>query len=258
MTININEQTDKYTLEGLFPISIAEKDCSDTVKPVVILNYMQDLAEKSINKYDKRFGCEELLKAGLGWFLIRYRIEFENDAKGIKEIKIQTESRGAQKMTAYRDFEVFDNISGKRLLRATSSWLIVNLNNKYVVNISKNYPEFLTFSERDDDLKLQKLQVIEDFDKEKFFEIRYDDLDINNHVNNTVYIAWALEALDYDFRVSHQIKTLDIYFKHEAKYGDRIQSLVKFCEETLSTEHVIKNAETGEVLCLLKASFIKN
>ena len=47
---------------------------------------------------------------------------------------------------------------------------------------------------------------IESVDCEKTFHVRYDDLDINNHVNNTVYITWALEALDCDFRKSHNIK----------------------------------------------------
>ena len=50
---------------------------------------------------------------------------------------------------------------------------------------------------------------------------------MNGHVNNTVYVTWAMEALDYDFRIQHKLKTLDIYFKHEVKYGDDILSIVK-------------------------------
>lgn len=255
MTIVINKDTDKVTLEEKFPVSISEKDCSNKIKPIVVLNYMQDLAAKSIDKYNSKYSCEELLKNGLGWFLIRYRVEFENDLQDIKELKVQTECRGCQKMTTYRDFEVFDNNSGKRILRATSSWLIVDLNSKSVVNIAQKYPDFLPFTKREDDLSLQKLKSLTDFDTEKIFTVRYDDLDINNHVNNTVYIEWAIEALDYDFRKSHNIKTLDIYYKHEAKYGDDIVSQVKYNEENKTTEHIIKNTKTGEELCLLKAEY---
>ena len=46
-------------------------------------------------------------------------------------------------------------------------------------------------------------------------------LDLNGHVNNTVYITWAMEALDYEFRSKHKLKTLDIYFKHEVKIWRR-------------------------------------
>lgn len=257
MTILINEKTDKFTYESIFPVSISETDCAGRVKPIVILNYMQDIAEKSINKYNKKLSCDELISNGLGWFLIRYRIEFENNLQNIKELKIQTESRGSQRLNAYRDFEVFDNISSKRILRATTSWLIVNLNSKSVINISQEYPELFSYTKREDDLILQKLKTPDTIDFEKLFSVRYDDLDVNKHVNNTTYITWALETLDYNFRNSHTLKNLDIYFKHEAKYGDDILAQVKYNSANSTTEHIIKNAKTGEDLCQLKAEYMK-
>jgi medium-chain acyl-[acyl-carrier-protein] hydrolase len=258
MTIKITQENEKYTLKEIFPISIAETDCTHRVKPVVIFNYMQDVAEKSIDKIGHEYSCSELLKKGLGWFLIRYRIEFDFQPCNVKEIEIFTESRGCQKLTAYRDFEVFDKISKNRILRATSSWLIVDLAKKSVVNIQKGFPEFFEFHPKEDDLTLRKLKPIDRVDFEKVFSVRYDDLDINKHVNNTVYITWALEALDYDFRLNYGLKSLDIYFKHEAKYGEDIISQVKINQEDLTTEHVIKNSVTGEELCLLRAEFAKN
>ncbi len=245
------------TLESICHVSISEKDCQNTVKPVVILNYMQDLAADSINLYDERYCCEELLRNGQGWFLIRYRIEFDDYDKGVKELKVKTESRGCQKMTAYRDFEVLDNKTGERILRATSSWFIVDIAKKSVVNIAQTYPDFLKFEKRENDIELRKLKSISEFDSEKRFQVRYDDLDINRHVNNTVYIGWALEALDYDFRISHRLKSMDIYFKHEVSYGEDVLSCVKYDSENCATEHMIKNAQTGEELCLLRAEYVK-
>ena len=79
---------------------------------------------------------------------------------------------------------------------------------------------------------------------------------MNGHVNNTVYITWAMEVLDFDFRSKHKLKTLDIYFKHEVKYGDDIISSVKIDRENLTTEHLITDANIGEEVCLLKASYV--
>lgn len=252
----IIDQNIKTAMQMTCPISISETDCCHKVKPVVIFNYMQDLAAKSIEHYDSNFSCEELLKKGLGWFLIRYRIEFDEIPKDVKELLVKTECRGAWKMTTFRDFEVFDNTSGLRILRGSSSWFIVDLNKKSVVNIAQEYPEFLKFEKREDDLVLQKLRTIDNFDFEKEFTVRYDDIDMNNHVNNTVYITWALETLDYDFRTTHDLKTLDIYFKHEVKYGDNVLSQVKIDKDNNISRHVIKNASTGEELCLLQAEFV--
>lgn len=250
-------ENSKYTLYDNYTVSIAETECSRRVKPVVLLNYMQDLAEKSIAKIGEQYSCDGLAQRGYGWFIIRYRIEFENNLAGLKDIKIKTESRGCQKSTFYRDFEIYDNISKKRILRAVSSWLIVDLQKKSIVNIEKEYPEFLEFEQREDDLKLNKLRPINRVDKEKIFEIRYDDLDINNHVNNTVYITWALEALDYEWRQNHTIKSIDVYFKHDVEYGEPILSQVCIDEENTVTEHLIKNANTDENLCLLRIEYNK-
>ena len=248
---------DRTTLEGIYPVSISEIDRQYNLKPAVLFNYMQDLAAKGITYYDEKYSWDELYKKGLGWFLIRYRVEFDNYPVHVSEITIHTESRGCQRLNAYRDFEAFDKVTGKRLLRGMSSWMIVDLKNKSVQNIQSEYPDFPSFEKREDDLELRKLRSIDRVDDEKLFHVRYDDLDINNHVNNTVYITWAMEVLDYEFRASHCLKTIDIYFKHDVKYGEDIISHVKYDKENLTTEHVIKNASTGEELCFIKAQYCK-
>lgn len=231
---------------------MSEQDMNYSIKPAALLNLMQDTASRNIS--NTPFGNIELNNEGLGWFLVRYRIEFDKYPTGINEIVIQTENRGTLRQTAYRDFEVFSP-KGDRLLRATTSWLMVDLENKSLVNIEQKFPEITKFSKREDDLQLQKLKSLSDWDKEITFHVRYEDLDMNGHVNNTVYISWVMEALDFEFRKRHSIKTMDIYYKHEVRYGEDILSLVKMDYENKISQHVIKNKQTGEELCLVKMSF---
>lgn len=115
MTINFNESNKACTLERICPISISETDCNHKIKTSVLFNFMQDLAAKSIDTYGHQYSCDGLAKNGLGWFIIRYRVEFDEYPKDVKEIKLQTESRGCQRMTSFRDFEIFDNESGERI-----------------------------------------------------------------------------------------------------------------------------------------------
>ena len=60
---------------------------------------------------------------------------------------------------------------------------------------------------RENDLEYGKIRLPESFDITKTFEVRYDDLDVNKHVNNANYIVWALEVLnmDLDVRVGYWI-----------------------------------------------------
>jgi len=50
---------------------------------------------------------------------------------------------------------------------------------------------------------------------------------------------------------------MDIYFKHDITYGEDIISQVMYNKESNTTEHLIKNASTGEELCLLRAEFVQ-
>ena len=76
---------------------------------------------------------------------------------------------------------------------------------------------------------------------------------MNGHVNNTIYMSWAIEALDMDFLNTHNIKNIDIYFKHEVRYGDDIISLA-YVQDDYS-EHLIKIAQTGEEVCLIRIEY---
>lgn len=257
MPILLTKENERCTMERVFPVSIAETDCTHCVKPVVILNYMQDLAYYSIEKYDKKFGCNGLAQMGLAWFIIRYHIEFENNPIDVKQLKVLTESRGVKRLNAYRDFEVYDNLTGNKILSAASSWFIVDTESKSVINAQKIFPDLNLYQEREGDLELAKLKSPERIDYEKTFHVRYDDIDVNNHVNNTVYITWALEALDYDFRKSNKIKSLDIYFKHDVSYGEDVISQAKYNPEDNTTEHVIKKLSNNEELCILKIGFVQ-
>ena len=257
MTIMITSKNENCIHSAIHPVSIAEADCMHRIKPVLLFNHMQELAAAGIEKYDIRYGWESLLKQGYAWFLMRYRVEFDSFPYDVSEIKVVTESRGCRRMYAYRDFEVFDNSTGQRILTAASCWFVVDINNKSIINIQKEFPEFLAYQDRENDLEFQKIRPIDSFDSEKVFHVRYDDLDINNHVNNTVYITWALEAFDYDFRKSYNLKAMDIVFKHEITYGEDVLSQVKYDKENCVTEHLIKNASTGEELCLIRAEFVK-
>ncbi len=239
-----------YTLEKTYPITMNELDMNYSIKPAALLNLMQDVASRNIS--NTPFGNVELNNEGLGWFLVRYRIEFDNYPTAINEIKIQTENRGTLRQSAYRDFEVYTT-DNQRILRATTYWLMVDLNTKSLVNIEQKFPAITKFEKRGDDLHLQKLKSLDSWDKEQIFHVGYNDLDMNGHVNNTVYVMWAMEVLGFEFLNTHKLKTLDIYYKHELRYDQDVLSCVKINDNI--TEHVIKDAKSGKEACLIKAEF---
>ena len=223
------------------------------LKPSVLLHFLQDMA--SDNAESLGFGYSYIIKNNLAWFLLKYRIEFEDYPSRISDLKLTTEPRGYNKLFAFRDFAIYD---GEKLLgRAASTWSLVNIETKNITPVHDALnlnPYMQPFEKREDDLVYEKIRPIEKIDLQKVFEVRFDDIDVNNHVNNANYIIWAFEPLGFDFRSKKKLKTLDIVFKKEIKYGNKILSQIEINEN--KTNHVLKNADTNEDLCLISAKWI--
>ena len=229
-------------------------DCDLVLKPGAMLQFLQDLA--SDNAESLGFGYSYIIKHNLAWFLLKYRLEFDDYPEGIYDLTIKTEPRGYNKMFAYRDFYISHN--GKQIGRATSTWTLVDLTAKSMANaadILAGNKYMVQHEKREDDLSYGKIRLPENFDIEKSFEVRFDDLDVNRHVNNANYIVWAIEPLDFNFRRSHKLKTVDMMFKKEITYGSVVNVYIK--KDDNITTHLLKNAETGDELCLVNAEWVK-
>jgi len=236
-------------------IRYSEMDCNLVLKPFALLQFLQDLASENAEFLD--FGYSYIIKHNLAWFLLKYRIEFDDYPEGLYELTIETEPRGYNKFFALRDFAILHK--GKKIGRAASSWALVDIETKSMANVAQTLaanPNISEYEKRENDLIYGKIKLPETFEKEKIFEIRFDDLDVNKHVNNVNYIIWAFETLDFDFRLTHKLKALDMQFKKEITFGSKVLSEARVNEDG-TTVHLLKNAETGEELCLVQGEWIK-
>ncbi|MBP7211702.1 hypothetical protein KBA27_02600 [bacterium] len=238
----------KYAFEKKYPIDYHQTDLKNVLKPSALLNILQDIA--TINAEMLGFGYSFTYPKNYGWFLIKYRMEFENYPQNLTECIVRTEARGLSKLMASRDFEL-SSTDGKKLGRISSQWLLIDLESKRILPIKKVLDFVDDFQKREDDLQFPKLKPIEKVDFEKTFEIRYDDIDINQHVNNANYVIWATEPLPFEFLTNNKIKTLDIIYKKEIAYGNNVISSVEFDENNKISHHVLKNATNNDELCFL-------
>lgn len=237
----VNGYTEKIT------VKYSETEQNLAMKPYALLNFLQDIASK--NAEDKGFGYSTIYPKNYAWFLIKYRMEFEEYPFDIQELELTTEPRGCNKLFAFRDFELKKD--GKIIARMASQWAIVDIATRSMVPVNNALDELSdmpALTKRDDDLKYNKITQITDVQLEKEFEVRYNDLDVNGHANNGNYIVWAFEPLSFDFRNNKQIKNIDMMFKKEARFGEKLFSQVQFKDE-LTTLHKLINKD-GEELFL--------
>lgn len=234
-------------------LKYSEMDHNLALKPYSLLNFLQDIASENAEKHG--FGYSFVSKNNLAWFLIKYRMEFDNYPVNVSELTLITEPRGYNKFFAYREFELFN--ADIRLGRIFSVWTLVDINLRTPVLISsaiENHPVMIPYQKKSDELSFSKLKTVENPELIKEFEVRYNDLDVNGHANNGNYIVWAFEPLTYEFKTNHKIKTLDMMYKKEAKFGEKLIVEVSFKDEN-TTVHIVKN-EQAEDLCIVECNWI--
>lgn len=234
-------------------VKYSEMDHNLTLKPFSLLNFLQDIASESAENLG--FGYSFMSKNNLAWFLIKYRMEFNEYPIGIYDLTLTTRPRGYNKLFAYRDFEILQD---ERLLgRIFSMWSIVDINVRTTIPIAsviQNNENMQQYQKQESDLSFSKIKPIQHISLEKEFEVRFNDLDVNGHANNGNYIIWAFEPLSFEYKTNKKIKTLDMMFKKEAKFGEKIVTQIEFLDEN-NTVHILKNIN-GDELCLVQVEWI--
>jgi len=226
------------------------------VRPVAILNYLQEVAGNHAEQLG--FSVNNLLPRGLTWVMSRSHVCFLRDAAVGEDLLVRTWPSGRRGLHAMREYEIFA-ADGQQVAVGTSSWVIVDLESRRPVRIDKVIPSYPLISRRalDDDFKA--LPRLEASDYELDFRVRLGDLDINQHVNNVVYAAWALEVLPEAWQQQYRPASIEIAYRAEALFGDRILSRVQSCADGVAPGflHQLSSGLDGRELTRLRTVWRK-
>lgn len=206
------------TLE--FQVRTFDVDYSGRLKLRAFLNFLQEAAAE--HAFRLGVAMDVMAQKNLVWILSRYHILLSRYPVlgGVLSVKTWPSVRAGT--FTLREFEVTD--AQGLVLQATTSWLALDIQKKRPVSIGDMVPDFPLFSKRaiEDDFK--PLPVVERIDLEMKFPVLQSDLDINRHVNNVVYIQWAVENVPEDVLFDSRPAEIEINYRAEAFYGDRIIS----------------------------------
>lgn len=207
----------KYVKEYI--IRSYECDRNNNLRLVTLMNIFQDVAD--INAAQLGLGLDYCLSKGLAWVGSNYEILVDRLPKLHEKIRIVTWPAVEKKLGAVRDFEVYGE-DGKRIIAASSLWILINFERKRPVSLRDNLPEYQIIPNRALDTEFEKIGEVSRSDVETKFRVRFDDIDLNKHVNNAVYVLWASEAVDPEFRLTHNPRRIEINFKKEGLIGEKI------------------------------------
>ncbi len=235
-----------------YAIHTYETDDRGLVKTVSLLNFLQD----SAGEHAGRLGLSvlDLVKRRMTWVLSRYHILVHRYPAMGERLEVTTWPSGKGGHFATRDFEVAD-ANGGPVLSATSSWMIIGLERKQPLKVDDIIDIPYALDKRALDDPFASLPVPSARDAELRFRVESVQIDWNRHVNNAVYVQWALEAVPAEILRKSRPVELEISYRAEAFYGEEVLSVVQAVPDTAAGPaylHQILNAASGAELTRLR------
>ena len=193
-----------------------------------------DLAQEAagLHAVHLGFGYEDLIKNNTAWILSRVNIKFVDTPMWRDDITLTTWHKGADRLFFLRDFLVTDS-EGRERIKATTSWLVLNLETRRLVRDPMLMEEGTVCTENVIEAPADKVQMPKDVEAELALEhvVAYSDVDMNAHTNNAMYMQWAMDAVDYETASSRPVKEVTINFNHETKAGDVVSVYRAYVEK---------------------------
>ncbi|MCL1891891.1 MAG: thioesterase [Alphaproteobacteria bacterium] len=222
-------------------------DRHGVIRPVMLMNELQAIADTHAEILGA--GRTFCLSNNIAWVVTHYLIDIAELPRDGEELEFVTWPSRHDSLKAVRDFEIRGS-DGRVMVRATSQWVMIDLDRRMPVRLSDRLPQGWTvIEERALDLPFEKFPDFETGSCTEF-QTRYDDVDVNQHVNNAVYASWATESVGFDFRDSHLLRKIFINFKKEISSGVP-EIIVESKLEGAISRHMIKSGETehANIVC---------
>mgnify|MGYP006302811717 CR=1 FL=1 len=166
-----------------------------------------------------------LQEEGKSWVLTDIRIDYLSPMpRWRSRLTVDAWTRKIHGFRIYRDFAGYD--TGENLIaQGTSSWIVIDeatrrpqkpggIAEKIGITEEAVFPGF----------RFGKLDPVESGEYTEWsFPVTSFDIDFNNHMSNIRYITAALEAIPYEYRCSHALRSLTVKYSAEALLGNEIR-----------------------------------
>ncbi|WP_068673156.1 acyl-[acyl-carrier-protein] thioesterase [Oceanobacillus sp. Castelsardo] len=204
-----------------YHIDLRDVDFKKELKLSALFSYFQEIASLAASSLG--LGIDTLQKGnGLAWVLTKIRVDVERLPVWGEEITIETWPLEPGKLNFDRDYIVRDK-DGKSIIRAISSWVIIDLKDRKLkrsTSVPFTFPTPIVDRAIKDTFR--RLKHIEQAETVYTKRIGYSDVDFNGHLNNSKYIDYIMDCFDINNHKKYDVTSIEVDFMHEALPGESI------------------------------------
>ncbi len=168
-----------------------------------------------------------LHERGIGWILVRNAIHFDGLPTILDKVKLETWHSGVRGPYYSRDYRMLKE-NGEVLIRATSSWVLMDIASRSIVKpdaISDIFPQEPQCAERALQPDAPKVIFPRDAVKEDAGThiVSYSEIDYNLHANNGRYPGWAMDCLPVEVTTGKTVTDFYLNYNREIRLGGEVQ-----------------------------------
>ncbi|MDR1170766.1 MAG: hypothetical protein LBK97_08045 [Prevotellaceae bacterium] len=174
------------------------------------------------------FGWDALSENNFFWALSRIKVQIGDYPLWKDSIFVETWAKVPDNVMAYRDFEIYSP-NGKKILSATSAWLILNMETRKPQRIALMKDKFpAPYNRIALDIRLGKLPQHKILTNDYAMNtVPYSAIDVNGHVNNTLYIQWVIDSFPIDYILNHDVYDIEINYLQEAMASQQYYVIIE-------------------------------
>ncbi|MDU2238250.1 acyl-[acyl-carrier-protein] thioesterase [Streptococcus mitis] len=221
-----------YQMKMKIPFDMADMNGHIKLPDVILLSLqVSGMQSIELGVSDKTI----LEEHNLVWIITDYDIEVVRLPRFAEEITIETEALSYNRLFCYRRFTIYDE-EGRELIHMIATFVLMDRDSRKVHAVE---PEIVAPYQSDFDKKLIRGPKYESLDEpfSKDYHVRFYDLDMNGHVNNSKYLDWIFEVMGADFLTQYIPKKINLKYVKEVRPGGVITSSVE--RTGLESKHVI-------------------
>ena len=221
-----------YQMKMKIPFDMADMNGHIKLPDVVLLS----LQVSGMQSIELGVGDKTILENyNLVWIIAGYDIEVIRLPRFGEEITIETEALSYNRLFCYRRFTIYDE-AGHELINMMATFVLMDRDSRKVHAVE---PEIVGPYQSEFSKKLlrgPKYQSLENPISQDY-HVRFYDLDMNGHVNNSKYLDWIFEVMGADFLTHYIPKKINLKYVKEVRPGGVITSAVE--RTGLESEHEI-------------------
>ena len=204
---------------------------------------------------DRGFGMAMLNEDNYTWVLSRLAIEMDDMPGQYESFTIRTWVENVYRLFTDRNFAIV-NKDGITIGYARSVWAMINMNTRKPADLlSMHGGNIVEYICENEDCPVEKPGRIKVETKEvtETLTAKYNDIDINGHVNSIRYIEHILDLFPIEYYRTMRIRRFEIAYIAESYYGDELKF---YKEETGGGEFSVEvRKDNDEVVCRSKVVF---